>query len=96
MDQEIILSADQIVARYGSVEALHGVSLSVRRGQIVALLGANGAGKSTTLRTLSGPRNGIVGDRSLSSARTLPGSLLTFCLTGDLSTCRRGGVSLAR
>lgn len=54
MDSEVVLSADQIVARYGSVEALHGVSLSVKRGQVVALLGANGAGKSTTLRTLSG------------------------------------------
>ena len=54
MDSEIVLSAENIVARYGSVEALHGVSLSVRRGQVVALLGANGAGKSTTLRALSG------------------------------------------
>jgi branched-chain amino acid transport system ATP-binding protein len=54
MSAEIVLSADRIVARYGSIEALHGISLSVRRGQIVALLGANGAGKSTTLRTLSG------------------------------------------
>ncbi len=54
MDPEIVLSAERLVARYGSVEALHGISLSVRRGQVVALLGANGAGKSTTLRTLSG------------------------------------------
>lgn len=54
MDSEIVLSADRIVARYGSIEALHGVSLTVKKGQIVALLGANGAGKSTTLRTLSG------------------------------------------
>jgi branched-chain amino acid transport system ATP-binding protein len=54
MDSEIVLSADRIVSRYGSIEALHGVSLSIKRGQVVALLGANGAGKSTTLRTLSG------------------------------------------
>ncbi|CDX32610.1 leucine/isoleucine/valine transporter subunit; ATP-binding component of ABC superfamily [Mesorhizobium plurifarium] len=54
MDTDIVLAADRIVARYGSIEALHGVSLAIRRGQIVALLGANGAGKSTTLRTLSG------------------------------------------
>jgi branched-chain amino acid transport system ATP-binding protein len=51
---DIVLSADNIIARYGSIEALHGISLSVRRGQVVALLGANGAGKSTTLRVLSG------------------------------------------
>jgi len=40
--------------RYGSVEALHGVSLRVEQGEIVTLLGANGAGKSTTLRAVSG------------------------------------------
>ena len=39
---------------YGSVLALHGVSLEVKPGEIVCLLGANGAGKSTTLRTISG------------------------------------------
>ncbi len=39
---------------YGEVQALRGVSLSVEAGQIVTLIGANGAGKSTTLRTISG------------------------------------------
>jgi branched-chain amino acid transport system ATP-binding protein len=41
-------------ASYGHIQALRGVDLSVREGQIVALLGANGAGKSTTLRTITG------------------------------------------
>jgi branched-chain amino acid transport system ATP-binding protein len=48
---------------YGKVEALRGVSLRVDQGQIVALLGANGAGKSTTLRTISGlmrPQRGVL------------------------------------
>ncbi len=39
---------------YGAVTALRGISLEVREGEIVCLLGANGAGKSTTLRTVSG------------------------------------------
>jgi branched-chain amino acid transport system ATP-binding protein len=39
---------------YGGIHALHGISLSVPDGQIVSLLGANGAGKSTTLRTIAG------------------------------------------
>src|SRR5205823_3633018 len=43
-----------LVVRYDQVEALHGVSLDVRRGEIVALIGSNGAGKSTTLRAISG------------------------------------------
>jgi branched-chain amino acid transport system ATP-binding protein len=39
---------------YGRIQALHGVTLSVEKGKIVALIGANGAGKSTTLKTISG------------------------------------------
>jgi branched-chain amino acid transport system ATP-binding protein len=51
---EAILRLRSIVAGYGAITALHGIDLEVRRGQIVALLGANGAGKSTTLRAISG------------------------------------------
>ena len=51
---EPLLSARNLVVRYGQVEALHGVSLDVYPGEIVALIGSNGAGKSTTLRALSG------------------------------------------
>jgi branched-chain amino acid transport system ATP-binding protein len=40
--------------RYGAIEALHGIDISVEAGSIVTLIGANGAGKSTTLRTISG------------------------------------------
>ena len=39
---------------YGAIEALHGISFSVKQGEIVTLIGANGAGKSTTLRAVSG------------------------------------------
>jgi branched-chain amino acid transport system ATP-binding protein len=47
---------------YGAVLALHGVSLEVRPGEIVCLLGANGAGKSTTLRTISGLLHPLKGE----------------------------------
>jgi branched-chain amino acid transport system ATP-binding protein len=49
-----MLHIDNLVCRYGKVEALKGITLSVERGQLVALIGANGAGKSTTLRAISG------------------------------------------
>jgi branched-chain amino acid transport system ATP-binding protein len=49
-----ILSIDNLVVRYGAIEALHGVSLRVDSGQIVCLIGANGAGKSSLLRCISG------------------------------------------
>ena len=49
-----ILEIDNLETHYGKIHALRGISFSVNTGEIVALLGANGAGKSTTLRTISG------------------------------------------
>jgi branched-chain amino acid transport system ATP-binding protein len=49
-----MLSVQDLHVYYGKVHALKGVSLEVEQGEIVTLLGANGAGKSTTLRTISG------------------------------------------
>jgi branched-chain amino acid transport system ATP-binding protein len=58
-----LLELDDVHAYYGAIHALKGVSLRIDEGQIVTLIGANGAGKSTTLRTISGllrPRKGTV------------------------------------
>lgn len=49
-----MLKLEKVDVSYGSIKALHGVSIEVKKGEIVALIGANGAGKSTTLRTISG------------------------------------------
>ncbi len=49
-----MLSLDDVVCRYGSIEALHGVSMEIKAGEFVCLIGANGAGKSTMLRAISG------------------------------------------
>ncbi len=58
-----LLKIDGLKVNYGGIEAVKGVSLTVEEGQIVTLIGANGAGKSTTLRTISGlvkPREGTI------------------------------------
>lgn len=58
-----LLELDDVHSYYGRIHALHGISLYVNEGEIVTLIGANGAGKSTTLRTISGlikPRQGNI------------------------------------
>ena len=54
MNAAPLLSVTDLAVRYGQIEALHGVSLEVFAGEVVALIGSNGAGKSTTLRAVSG------------------------------------------
>jgi branched-chain amino acid transport system ATP-binding protein len=60
---ELILKLEDIHTYYGTIHALKGISLEVRKGEIVTLIGANGAGKSTTLRSINGlnhPREGTI------------------------------------
>ncbi len=58
-----LLKVDDIHVYYGSIHAIKGISFEVNEGEIVTLIGANGAGKSTTLNTVSGllkPRSGMI------------------------------------
>src|SRR5438046_8319660 len=60
---ELVLELNDVHTYYGSIEALKGISLQVREGEVVTLIGANGAGKSTTLRSINGlnhPRRGRI------------------------------------
>jgi len=60
---DVLLNVDAIETYYGSIQALKGISLEVHEGEIVTLIGANGAGKSTTLRSINGlnhPRRGTI------------------------------------
>jgi len=58
-----MLSIKEVNVFYGAIQALQGISLEVEQGEVVTLIGANGAGKSTTLRAISGlvrPKNGTI------------------------------------
>lgn len=58
-----MLKVDNIDVYYGAIHAINGISIEVTKGEIVTLVGSNGAGKSTTLRTISGlmkPKNGTI------------------------------------
>lgn len=58
-----MLKVDNIDVYYGAIHAIKGISIEVAKGEIVTLVGSNGAGKSTTLRTISGlmkPKNGTI------------------------------------
>jgi branched-chain amino acid transport system ATP-binding protein len=59
----VVLELDDVHTYYGSIHALKGISLRVHEGEVVTLIGANGAGKSTTLRSINGvnhPREGTI------------------------------------
>lgn len=63
MSHQVMLQLQNVVAGYGKADILRGVSLEVRRGQLVVIIGPNGAGKSTVFRTVYGqltPRQGAI------------------------------------
>lgn len=63
LTDKALLQVESIHSYYGNIHALHGISLHVKQGEVVTLIGANGAGKSTTIRTISGlmrPQEGTI------------------------------------
>jgi branched-chain amino acid transport system ATP-binding protein len=74
-DGQVILKLEDVHTFYGTIHALKGVSLEVHEGEIVTLIGANGAGKSTTLRSINGlnqPRDGSIVFRGKNITRRSP------------------------
>ena len=74
-----MLVLEDVHSLYGNVHALKGISLEVREGEMVSVIGANGAGKSTTLRTISGllaPRSGRVLFEGKNIAGASPGTIV--------------------
>lgn len=63
MGDNTVLQIDDLKVNYGGIEAVRGITLDVKQGEIVTLIGANGAGKSSTLRAISGlvkPKSGRI------------------------------------
>jgi branched-chain amino acid transport system ATP-binding protein len=74
-----VLQIDDVHVYYGAIHALKGVSLRVHEGEIVTLIGANGAGKSTTLRAINGlnrPRQGTIRFQGQEITRSTPHSIV--------------------
>ncbi len=78
-----LLKVEDINVYYGAIHAIKGVSFHVDEGEIVTLIGANGAGKSTTLQTVSGLLHSKTGAIERSSPTGSP-------------TCRRAAASFCR
>jgi branched-chain amino acid transport system ATP-binding protein len=72
MSNDLMLELKDVSSSYGAIEALRGITLRVARGEVVTLIGANGAGKSTTLRNIVGLVNLKAGD-ILFEGRSLAG-----------------------
>jgi len=76
-----LLELQDVHTYYGNIHALKGISLSIEHGEIVTLIGSNGAGKSTTLRTISGlikPRRGAVTLEQRRLDQLLPHEIVTL------------------
>ncbi len=74
-----LLELEGVQTFYGSIQALKGISIDVREGEIVTLIGANGAGKSTTLRSINGlnhPRRGTIAFQGRDITHDTPHSIV--------------------
>jgi len=81
---EVLLALANVESAYGPIKAIRGVSLEVRRGQIATVLGSNGAGKSTILKTISGiidPRRGTIEFKGTQIASRDPSDIVRMGLS---------------
>jgi branched-chain amino acid transport system ATP-binding protein len=84
VSDEVLLSLANVESAYGPIKAIRGVSLQVKRGQIATVLGSNGAGKSSILKTISGiidPRRGTIEFKGQSIAGADPALIVRMGLS---------------
>ena len=89
---ESMLKVENINVYYGNIHAVKNVSFEVNEGEIVTLIGANGAGKSTTLKTVSGLLHPKTGD-VLYKGKSIKASAPTRSWKRALPTCRKAATS---
>ena len=90
-----MLEVQDLVVRYGAIEAVHGISFEVAAGEVVALIGANGAGKSSTLAAISGLVRPAAGHVRL-AGRDLTGAPPHAVVRAGISQVPEGRAILAR
>ncbi len=91
-----ILSVDNLNVYYGAIHAIKGVSFEVNEGEIVTLIGANGAGKSTTLQTVSGVAALAHGQHKVLRRGHQPPAVIQDRRAAVLRRSRRDGASSCR
>ena len=95
MPEPAMLAVQGLVVRYGAIEAVHGISFEVAAGEVVALIGANGAGKSSTLAAISGLVRPAAGHIRL-AGRDLTGAPPHAIVRAGISQVPEGRAILAR
>jgi branched-chain amino acid transport system ATP-binding protein len=95
MSDTALLTLDAVSVRYGAIQALDDVSLHIEPNEVVALIGANGAGKSTTIRTISGLVKPSVGTIRFDGAM-IGGEASHQLVRRGISECPEGRRVLAR
>lgn len=88
-DKTYLLKLENIVVRYGTVEAIKGISMELERGSLIAVVGANGAGKSTILRTISGLEK-VTSGRILLDGERIDGASPTSIVARGISHVPEG------
>ena len=89
----MLLEIKDLWVHYGRAEALRGISMDIPEGSIVALIGANGAGKSTTLRTISGLQRPSSGE-ILYAGKSITGLSPHEIVRRGIGSCARGSTTI--